>query len=67
MKKLRGIGLILFLSLILGSMTSCYVGMRTDNGRHRSWFHKHEPREHRKHAVVIIGSEKRVRHSNGRH
>ena len=49
MKKLRNIVTILFLALMLGGMTSCEVGLRTDNGRHRGWNHRHENR-----AKVIV-------------
>lgn len=34
---------------MLGGMTSCEVGLRTDNGRHRGWNHRHENR-----AKVIV-------------
>jgi len=54
MKKLRNVLTILFLSLILGGMTSCEVSRHTEDGNRRGWFHRHN--EHRdKGTVLIIG------------
>ena len=50
MKKLRSIVTILFLSMMLVGMTSCEVGMRTDNGRHRRGYHRQEERG----KVIVI-------------
>jgi hypothetical protein len=57
MKKLRTIVSILFLSMILLGMTSCEVGLRIDNGRHRGWFHKNENNHHRRGTVLIINQD----------
>ncbi len=63
MKKLRTIVSILFLSIILGGMTSCEVGLRTDNGRHRGEYHRnrdnHHDRDnhHKKGTVIIIDKD----------
>lgn len=63
MKKLRSIVTILFLSLILGGMTSCEVGLRTDNGRqHRRLFHRHDDR-----AKVIVIDKDRDHRSDEHH
>ncbi len=43
---------ILVIVMILFGITSCAVGLRTDNGRHRGWFHN----RHRD-AVIIIDKE----------
>ena len=59
MKKLKQSATILFLGMILVGMTSCEIGLRTDNGRHRGWFHNH----HRD-AVIIIDKDDHRRHSN---
>lgn len=53
MKKLRTIVSIFFISMMLIGMTSCEVGLRTDNRRHRGWFHKHENHEERGRVIVI--------------
>ena len=62
MKKLRSIVTILFLSLILAGMTSCEVGLRTDNGRHRRQFRERDNR-----AKVIIIEKDRGHRSDDRH
>ena len=49
MRKLMKNASFLVVGMILVGMTSCTVGLRTDNGRHRGWFHKH----HRD-AVIVI-------------
>lgn len=67
MKKLRTIVTILFLSMILGGMTSCEVGRRTDNGRHRGWGQKHDNDEHRRGAVIVIEKDKRDHRSDDDH
>lgn len=57
MKKLRTIVSILLLSMILCGMTSCEVGLRTNDGRHRGWFHKNENNHHQKGSVLIINQD----------
>jgi hypothetical protein len=57
MKKARNLVTILFLSLIVGGMTSCEISRHTDNGRHRGWFHKHEYPKRNKGAVLIINPD----------
>jgi hypothetical protein len=42
MKKLKIIVLMMFLSGILLSFTSCLVTRRHDNGKHYGWFKKHD-------------------------
>jgi len=66
MKKIRTIVAILFLSLIAGGMTSCEVGMHTDNGRHRGWNHKHDDDRHDRGGVIIVepGRRDRDRHDD---
>jgi hypothetical protein len=59
MRKLRQSVSILFVGMILVGMTSCAVGLRTDNGRHRGWFHN----RHRD-AVIIIDKDEHHRPSN---
>jgi len=66
MKKLKTIVTILFLALMLGGMTSCEVGLRTDHGRHRGWNHKHENRENRG-KVIIIEKHDRDNRYDDRH
>ncbi|MDR3653704.1 MAG: hypothetical protein P4L34_12135 [Paludibacter sp.] len=56
MKKLRNVVTIFLLSMILVGMTSCEVSRRSDEGRHRGWFHKHDDHRDNKGAVLIIGS-----------
>jgi hypothetical protein len=60
MKKLRYLVTILFLSLILGAMTSCEVSRHAENGRHRGWFYRHDDhRRQHKGAILIITPENR--------
>jgi hypothetical protein len=59
MKKLRSIAMILFLSLILGGMTSCEVSRHTENGRHRGWFHHRERHDDHPKGVIIIDNDHR--------
>ena len=66
MKKLRTIVTILFLALMLGGMTSCEVGLRTDNGRHRGWNRNHENHENRG-KVIVIEKHDRDHRSDDRH
>jgi len=69
MKKLRTIVTILFLALMLGGMTSCEVGLRTDNGRHRGWNHRHENHDNRENRgkVIIIEKHDRDNRSDNHH
>jgi DNA-binding MarR family transcriptional regulator len=53
-KKIRTIVTILFLSLMLGGMTSCMVTRHADNGEHRGWFHKPNNQHDKRGAVLII-------------
>ena len=55
MKKLRTVVTILFLSLILGGMTSCETTRYSENGRHRGWFHRHDDHN----AVLIVTPDNR--------
>lgn len=57
MKKLRTIITILFLSLILCGMASCEVERRSDNGRHKGWFHRSDNNHHKRGAVLIINQD----------
>jgi hypothetical protein len=50
---------ILCIGMTLVGMTSCAVGLRTDNGRHRGWF---QNRHHD--AVIIIDKNDHHRRSN---
>ena len=64
MRKLKQNASILCIGMILIGMTSCAVGLRTDNGRHRGWFHNH----HRDAVIVIdkeIDRDNHHRHSDG--
>lgn len=47
---------IIFLSLILGGMTSCEITRHTEEGRHRSWFHRHDDHRENRGTVLIIRS-----------
>ena len=67
LKKLSTIVTILFLSLILGSMTSCRVTRHIDNGEHRGWFHKHNNKPDRRGAVLIITPDHRNDNDKYRH
>jgi len=64
MKKLRTIVTILFLSLMLGGMTSCEVSRRSEEGHHRGWFHHRDRDDHRRSAVIVIDKDHR---SNDHH
>jgi len=66
MKKLGKLFVILFLSLFLGSLTSCAVRMHTDNERHHGWFH-HDNDDHRRKGAVIVVEPNRERHDNDNH
>ena len=59
MKKLKESVSVLFIGMILVGMTSCAVGLRTDNGRHHGWFHNH----HRD-AVIVIDKKDHQHRSN---
>jgi len=60
MKRLRYLLTIIFLSLILGGMTSCEVSRHAENGRHRGWFHRSDDhRRQHKGAVLIITPDTR--------
>ena len=59
MRKLKQSVSILFFGMILVGMTSCEVGLRTTNGRHRGWFQN----RHRD-AVIIIEKKDNHHHSN---
>lgn len=64
MKKLRVIVTVLFISMILGGMTSCEVSRHSDEGRHRGWFQKQDNDHHRKGAVLIIKQDSREQRSH---
>jgi len=61
MKKLRSITTILFLSLILGGMTSCEVSRHAEDGNNhrRGLFHRHERHEDHPKAVIVIDDDHR--------
>jgi hypothetical protein len=58
MKKLRTILTILFLSLILGGMTSCEISRHSENGHRRGWSQRHDNDDHRKSAVIVIDKDR---------
>ena len=58
MKKLRTAVTILFLSLILGGMTSCEITRHTEDGRHRGWFQRHDDHRENRGPVLIIRADK---------
>lgn len=64
MKKLRTVVTILFLSLILGGMTSCEITRHTEEGRHRGWFHRHDDDRENRGPVLIIRADN---HNNRNH
>ncbi|MEI6755104.1 MAG: hypothetical protein WCK78_18325 [Paludibacter sp.] len=49
MKKLMKSVSLLCIGMIVVGMTSCAVGLRTDNGRHRGWFQN----RHRDDVIII--------------
>lgn len=57
MKKVRNLVTILFITLILGGMTSCEISRHTDNGNRRGWFHRHDYPRHNRGAVLIINRD----------
>jgi len=59
MKKLRTILTILFISLMLGGMTSCEVSRHADNGRHRGWNQRHDRDDHNGNATIVIEKKHR--------
>ncbi len=68
MKKLRTLLTILFLSLVLIGMTSCEMSRRSESGRHRDRFERHDNdnQRHDDHdngqrpkAVIIIDKDNR--------
>ena len=63
MKKLRTILTILFLSLILGGMTSCEVSRHSENGHRRGWSQRHD-NDRRGGAVIVIDKDKRDHRSD---
>jgi len=67
MKKLRTILTILFLSLILGGMTSCEVSRHSENGHRRGWFRHHDYDDHRRSAVIVIDKDNRDHRSDDHH
>ncbi|MDD4968546.1 MAG: hypothetical protein PHT07_03860 [Paludibacter sp.] len=59
MKKLRTILTILFISLMLGGMTSCEISRHADNGRHRGWHQRHDRDDHRRNTTIVIEKKHR--------
>ena len=57
MKKLRTILTILFLSLILGGMTSCEVSRHSENGHRRGMSQRHD-NDRRGGAVIVIDKDR---------
>ncbi len=54
MKKLKFIVLIMFLSGILLSFSSCTVTRRYDNGKHYGWNKKHDKRHYGSDRTIVV-------------
>lgn len=49
--------LLIFLSAILLSLTSCAITMRHDNGKHRGWVRKYDNNHKRKSTVWVVSQD----------
>jgi len=63
MKKLRTIVTILFISLMLGGMTSCEISRHSENGHRRGMYQRHD-NDRRGGAVIVIDKDKRDHRSD---
>lgn len=72
MRKLKFIVLMMFLTGIMVSFSSCLVTRRHDNGLHRGWFHKQDKHHYDSGRTVRLYENKNhkkptiVKHKNSK-